>query len=109
MGRADALSRRPDHEKGQNDNGGVVLIEPHHLQQVDVEIEDEGTDLIEKIRHYKEVERAVKQKLLSKEKEWEEHEGLILWQNRIYVPPNRSLRETIIWLHHDNCTAGHPG
>ena len=86
-----------------------LSIEPHHLWQVDVEVEDEGTDLIEKIQHQKEVERVVKQKLLSKEKEWEECEGFILWKNHIYVPPDQSLLETIIHLHHDSYTAGHPG
>jgi len=98
MGWADALSRRPDHEKGQDDNNGVVLIEPHHLQRVDVEIEDKVTNLTEEIRHHKNVEKTVKWKLLLKEKEWEECEGLILWQNRVYVPPDQALHETIICL-----------
>ncbi len=109
MGRADALSRRPDHEKGHDDNDGVVLIEPHHLRRVDVEIEDEGVNLIKKIRANKEVERAVKRKLMLKEKEWEEHEGLILWQKRVYVPPDKALREDVIRLHHDTYATGHPG
>ena len=56
MGRADALSRRPDHERGQDDNDGVILIEPHHLRWVDAEIEDEGDGLLEKIRHHRDME-----------------------------------------------------
>ena len=109
MGRADALSRRPDHERGQDDNDGVILIEPHHLRRVDAEIEDEGDGLLEKIRHHRDMERVVKQKLALKEKEWEEYDGLILWQNRVYVPPDKALRETIIHLHHDTYATGHPG
>ena len=74
-----------------------------------MEIEDEGTNLTEEIRHHKNMEKTVKQKLLFKEKEWEECEGLILWQNRVYALPDRALRETIICLHHDSYAAGHPG
>ena len=109
MGKADALSRRPDYEKGENDNEDVVLIKPHHVRQMNIEIEDEGTRLLEKIRTEKGVERVVKQKLLSKEKKWAEEDGLILWQNRVYVPPNRHLRREIIHLHHDTKSSGHPG
>jgi len=76
---------------------------------MNVEIEDEGTRLLEKIRTEKGVERVVKQKLLSREKEWEEGDGLILWQNRVYVPSNRHLRREIIHLHHDTKSSGHPG
>src|SRR6266568_3693632 len=65
MGKADSLSRRPDFERGENDNENVILIEPHHLQRISVEIEDEGMKLLERIRGEKEVERVVKQKLLS--------------------------------------------
>ena len=96
MGKADALSRRPDFEKGERDNEDVILIEPHHLRRMSVEIEDEGVKLLERIQGEKEVERVVKQKLLLKEKEWREENGLILWQNRVYIPPNRKLRKEVI-------------
>jgi len=109
MGKADALSRRPDFERGENDNEDVILIEPHHIWRMGVEIEDEGVRMLERIRAEKEVERVVKQKLSSKEKDWEEEEGLILWQNCVYVPPNRNLRKKIISLHHSTRGSGHPG
>jgi hypothetical protein len=56
MGKADALSCHPDFERGESDNQDVILIEPHHLCQVSVEIEDEGVRLLERIRGEKEVE-----------------------------------------------------
>ena len=91
MGKADALSQRPDYEKEENDNEDAVLIELHHVQQMNIEIEDEGMRLLEKIWMEKEVEQVVKQKLLLREKEWAEEDGLILWQNCVYVPPNQHL------------------
>lgn len=57
----------------------------------------------------KDVECVVKQKLLSKEKEWTEKDGPILWQNRVYALPNRHLRKEIILLHHNTKSSGHPG
>ena len=45
-----------------------------------------------------------------KEKSWQEHEdGVVTWQERIYVPRNKHLWEDIIREHHDSVAAGHPG
>jgi len=68
---------------------------------MDIEIEDEGVRILERIHAEEEVEQIVKQRLLSKEKDWREEEGLISWQDRIYVPPNCKLRREIIHLHHN--------
>ena len=109
MEKVDALSQCPDFEKGEKDNEDVILIEPHHLQQMSMEIEDKGVKLLEGIHGEKEVERVVKQKLLLKEKEWREEDGLILWQNHIYILPNRKLRKEVIHMHHSMFCGGHPG
>ncbi|RDB19712.1 Transposon Tf2-9 polyprotein [Hypsizygus marmoreus] len=84
MGRADALLRRPDYERGENDNDGVVLIEPHHLRRVTMELEDESVELLKRIRGTKKVEKVVEKWLAAKEKDLEVKDDLILWQNRIY-------------------------
>src|SRR6266568_5088409 len=65
--------------------------------------------MIERIHEEKEVERAVKRRLLLKEKDWREEEGLILWQDHVYVPPDCDLRKEIIHLHHNTRESGHPG
>jgi len=42
--------------------------------------------------------------------DWKDHgHGLIMYKHRIYIPPNPSLHEDIIRLHHDSIAAGHPG
>jgi Integrase zinc binding domain len=52
----------------------------------------------------------VEKALAGKEKSWQEHEdGVITWQERIYVPKNKRLQEDIIREHHDSVAAGHPG
>lgn len=55
------------------------------------------------------VEKRVRAYLHSNAEGWSREGGLILWRGRIYVPPDRALREEIIRLHHDTPTAGHPG
>jgi hypothetical protein len=55
-------------------------------------------------------DRIVERALLNKEKLWsEDDEGVVTWQERIYVPRNKRLREDIIQEHHDSITGGHPG
>ena len=41
--------------------------------------------------------------------DWRIEDGLVLCQERIYVPQNKKLREDIIQAHHDSVVAGHPG
>ena len=41
--------------------------------------------------------------------EWSEHDGLLCFQDRIYVPNDLELRRRITAQHHDTRVAGHPG
>jgi hypothetical protein len=40
--------------------------------------------------------------------EWDECEGLLYFQGKIYVPPTLDLRQCIVSQHHDTRVAGHP-
>ena len=44
-----------------------------------------------------------------KHSDWHTEDGLVLCQERIYVPQNKKLREDIIQAHHNSVVAGHPG
>ena len=55
------------------------------------------------------LDSSAKQALESKDKKWKESDSLIFYNNHIYVPKNHKLQEQIIWDHHDNPLAGHPG
>jgi len=44
-----------------------------------------------------------------RDKEWREHEGLILKEGKVYVPKDEKLRAEIIRLHHDMPVGGHGG
>lgn len=41
--------------------------------------------------------------------DWSLDNGLLLYHNAVYVPPDESLRCEAIRLHHDLPSMGHPG
>ena len=110
---ADALSRRTGHEGGGNLNKEVVLL-PDQLFAVNAV----QVDLRERIRS----NTARSSKLLNflrgeakthpqwgKPEEWTEEDGLTIFQNRVYVPPDENLYRDIVKLYHDPPSMGHPG
>src|ERR1700761_2377603 len=119
----DALSRRPDHGKGEHDNEDVTLLKPsyfqiHALKRGHVLLTGEETDLLHKIRQAKEfddtVVKAVAELKTSGAKgviaqEWSEEQGLVLFRGKVYVPKDMLLRKQIVEAHHDTPVAGHPG
>jgi len=48
---ADALSRRPDYEKGNNDNSDVMLLKPEHIRRHQVEYHTNS--LLNEIKQHK--------------------------------------------------------
>ena len=44
-----------------------------------------------------------------RDEEWQIEEGLVLKEERVYVPKDEKLRVKIIWLYHDIPIAGHGG
>ena len=78
----------------------------------------EGVDLIEKIKTSEakddEVIKAVEEmkhagvKVL-RDKEWQEEDGVMLRDRKVYVPKDKRLRAEVIQLHHDMPVGGHGG
>ena len=44
-----------------------------------------------------------------KPEEWTEEDGLTIFRNRVYVPPDENLYRDIVKLYHDPPSMGHPG
>lgn len=119
----DALSRRPDHGKGQSDNENVTLLRPSFfkiqaLRQGHVLLTGEEKGLLKKIRNAKdlddEVVKAVEEMKKSgtqrlEGEEWSQEQGLILFRGKVYVPRDQELRRQIVKAHHDSTVTGHPG
>jgi len=78
----------------------------------------EGVDILEKIRKSEakdnEVIKAVEEmkkagvKML-RDKEWREEDGLMLREEKVYVPKDEALRVEIIRLHHNMPMGEHGG
>jgi len=103
---ADALSRQPDYDKGENDNDNITLLKPEHIRQVEVSYEP--SILVEDIKKHK----------MALDDVWNKHwnlygwsyeDGVVCWYNHIYVPQANSLHERIMRESHNVLTAGHPG
>lgn len=110
MVKSDLLSRRAGHEKGENDNLDVTMLKNKFFVR-EIILETPEEDLLKRIKRVKDnQDRIVIIALAKKEAKWVKHDdGLITWQDRIYVPRDSKLREDIIRLHHDTKLAGHPG
>ena len=109
MGKADHLSRRADLDGGENDNKNVTVLKSDWFARPIV-MEALNEDFLRRIRQSKNnLDRKVQQALDRNDPDWEEDEGMITHQGRVYVPRNKTLREDIIRTHHDTPTTGHPG
>ena len=78
----------------------------------------EGVDLLDKVRKCKakndEVVKAMEEmkragvKIL-RDEEWHQKDGLILKEEKVYVPKDEKLRAEVIRLHYDMSVGGHKG
>ena len=117
MGKVDSLSRCLDWQVGiDKDNEDRVLIKKEWLQRAEETLVEEN-DLKEKIREaqgrdervVKAVEELKKSGIKSiKDKEWSIEDGLVLREEKIYVPEG-VLRVEVIRRHHDTAVGGHGG
>ena len=122
-GKPDALSRRPDHSKGENDNKDTVMLKPEYfkiqaLKQGHVLLSGQEKPLLSRIRNSKDYDESVVKAVEELRKsgstrldgaEWAEEQGLILFRGKVYVPKDQELRRAIVHAHHDSQIVGHPG
>ncbi len=107
--KADLLSRLADHKQGKNDNNQVIILKPKHFHAMIMPTIKEAHECIKSaICNVHSWDTNV---LGSVNHDWgiELKEGLIWYNNRIYVPRDHALQGEIIARSHDHITAGHPG
>ena len=122
IGKANSLSRRPDWEVGvERDNRNETLVKPEQLEvqrTEGVKVIIEGVDLLEKVRQLRvkdnKVVKAVEEikqarvKML-KDKEWQEVDGVMYKERKVYIPKDDKLRAEIIRLYHNILVGEHKG
>ena len=109
--KADLLSRQKDHQEGVGeDNTGVMMLKQKFFRALETKEENADVELMDKIWKSRwKVEDKVKEKVQKKERDWEEENGIIMWEGSIYVPKDKRLRDEVTRLHHNTHEADHPG
>src|ERR1700677_4032344 len=121
--KVDLLSRRSDHDQGENDNENIILLKPEYfriaaLSQGHILINTEETPLLSEIRKSKNYDESIVKAIEDLKKsstkhlrsdEWQLKQDLILFQGKVYVFKDDNLRCKVIELHHNSLSAGHPG
>ena len=106
-GKPDALSRRPDYDKVENNNDERNLLTAKHFRELTVEVESVGDETT--VEDPK-TEGTVRENVWKRFEGREARDGLISWKNRVYVPRDNHLRDAIIHPHHDRPLRDiHPG
>jgi len=117
MGKVDSLSRQPDWQvRIDKNNEDRVLVKKEWLRRAEEMLVEED-DLRERIRKAQEkdeqVVKAVEELKRSgiksiKDEEWSIEDGLVLKEEKIYVPEG-ALRVEVIRQHHGTAVGGHGG
>ena len=105
MAKANALSQREDHAIGiEENNKGILFISPEQIHAVSTWITDTGDCIQDQIREYTKAHD-----LAERYKNYDEENGILCRDGKIFVPDDDNLRMEIVHLHHDIPLAGHPG
>ena len=105
MAKADALFQQEDHAIGiEENNKGILFISPEQIHAVSTWIIDTGDCIQDQIREYTKAHD-----LAERYKNYDEENGILCRDGKIFVPDDDNLRMEIVHLHHDTPLAGHPG
>ena len=119
--RANSLSRRVDQAEGvEKDNENQVMLKKEWLEVRVIEqlVEGPEEEIVKRIKEMRDKDEKVIKMVekmkkagvkMLKDKEWQIKRGLVLKEERVYIPKDKKLRIEIIWLHHDTPIAGHGG
>ncbi|SJK96774.1 uncharacterized protein ARMOST_00020 [Armillaria ostoyae] len=107
--KADLLSRRSDHDQGEDDNGDITVLSPEHFRAMIMPTANETHERVRTATRQKELWDKGIATSLEHERGITEKDGILYYDNRVYVPRHSSLRGEIIAQSHDHITAGHPG
>ena len=121
MERAESLSRRVDWAEGvEKDNENQIMLKEEWIEVRAMEqlLKGPEQEIVKKIKEVRDKDEEVIKTVeeikkagvkMLRDEEWQIEEGLVLKEERVYVPKNEKLRVEIIWLHHDTPIAGHGG
>lgn len=118
---ADPITRFHTHQvTDAEDNNDQTVLKPEHFRTIAASVLAEPPILEKQIRECTSKESEVAQALAILRKkgprrlingllEWEEHDGLLYYKGKLYIPNDKELRAEIVKTCHDTSTTGHPG
>jgi transposase InsO family protein len=121
---ADTLSRKDQPEGGvKTDNiditmldddkviaaRAITMIDNQYFDNDRLSFRDEEEILDEVRRRRQQCDDKVATAMTAKNKDYQESNGIIKYRGLVYIPRDRTLRERILYAHHDTPIAGHPG
>ena len=103
-----------------DDNRNQVVLKPEHFRIAAASVLAAPSPLEQQIRDCKDYDPDVTSALATLRKkglcplinellEWEEHNGLLYYKGKLYIPNNRELCAAIVKLCHKTPTTEHPG
>ncbi len=107
--KADLLSRRADHDQGQDDNDQVVVLSPEYFRAMIMPTVEETHRSIKMATRDVHLWDNTITGSLNHNRGMKMNNSLIWYDGRIYVPRDHTLHREIIARSHDHITAGHPG
>jgi hypothetical protein len=118
---ADPLSRIPSHlVTNTDDNRAQIVLRPEHFATITTTSFQRSDSLERDIKQANDLDpevilalKLLKQRapaqLTTGLADWEQHEGLIFYKGRVYIPKVLELRKRVLCLCHDSRSTGHPG
>jgi transposase InsO family protein len=118
---ADPLSRLPSPlVTDADDNRAQVVLRPDHFTSLAASSIEHSNTLEQDIRQATDRDPEVldalntlknrgPSQLTSHLQDWEEHNGLVFYKGRLYIPKDTDLRRKILRKCHDSQLTGHPG
>jgi hypothetical protein len=111
---ADALSRRPDHTKGEEDDELVTMLpKEQFISLIATDLRDQIQTLSSNDDFIKGIIKCLKERstppLRTALSDWTLDDGIILFKNKVFVPNNKDIRRSIIAEMHESPVSGHPG
>ncbi|SJL18925.1 uncharacterized protein ARMOST_22527 [Armillaria ostoyae] len=107
--KADLLSRCSDHDQGEDDNGNIVILSPEHFWALIMPTTTKTHKRVRTVTHQKELWDKGIATSLEHERGITEKNGILYYDNHVYVPRHAALRGEIIAQSHNHITARHPG
>lgn len=99
---------------GENDNKDIVMLgEEFFAKAINIELRERIRN--NKTRDTKLIEVLEGRKIsngptsFGDKKDWANDEGILLYKDKVYVPPDEALQRKIVKTYHDPPVMGHPG